>query len=181
MRCRSLAVHSLGIGLLIATASAAYSQGLTWAIVNFKVRHDFPTVRRIDSKQLAQWLHDRQRVQPILFDVRTKPEYDVSHIHGAQRIEPNSDAEVVIVARDKPIVTYCSVGYRSAAFAKKLQAAGFHNVQNLSGSIFDWANNGNPLEQQGRPAHNVHPYNERWGRLLRKELRAEVPSIGTGM
>jgi rhodanese-related sulfurtransferase len=165
----------------IACLAAANAQSVQWALVNWKVRHDFPDVRRIDSTQLAQWLNDRHREQPVLLDVRTKAEYDVSHINKAQRIEPGADAGGVTLPRDRPIVTYCSVGYRSAAFAKKLQEAGFKNVQNMSDSIFEWANKGYAIERKGQPAHKVHPYNERWGKLLKKELRADVPPVGNDM
>ena len=180
MSSRSILVYSLGVTLLLASVTSAYSQGLKWAIVNFKVRHDFPNVRRIDSQRLAQWLADSHRVQPALLDVRTKEEYDVSHIHGAQRIEPGASTSPIALPREKPIVTYCSVGYRSAAFAKTLQDAGFKDVQNLTGSIFDWANKGFPIERRGQPVKKVHPYNDRWGNLLKKELRANVPPVNAG-
>ena len=94
MSSRSILVYSLGVTLLLATVASAYSQGLKWAIVNFKVRHDFPTVRRIDSQHLSQWLSDPHRAQPILLDVRTQEEYDVSHLHDAQRVEPGSRRNV---------------------------------------------------------------------------------------
>ena len=180
MFLRPIVIVSLGVLLLMASITTAYAQGLKWTIVNFKVRHDFPNVRRIDSEHLAQWLNDPHRVQPLLLDVRTESEYDVSHIHNAQRVEPGSSAGAIAISRKRPIVTYCSVGYRSAALAKKLQDAGFQNVQNLTGSIFDWANKGFPIEQNGRPARKVHPYNDRWGSLLKKELRANVSPIAAG-
>ena len=49
------------------------------------------------------------------------------------------------IAKDAPIVTYCSVGYRSGKMAERLQAAGYTNVRNLEGSIFKWANEHRPL------------------------------------
>lgn len=181
MASRSILAYSLGATLFLATTASAYSQALKWAIVNFKVRHDFPTVRKIDSQDLAQWLDDVHRAQPVLLDVRTKKEYDISHLHGAQRVEPGSDVTSLAIPHEKSIVTYCSVGYRSAAFAKALQDAGFKDVQNLTGSIFDWANKGFPIERQGQPAKEVHPYNDRWGSLLKKKLRAHVPPVEAGI
>ena len=180
MSSRSIIAFSLGVTLSLAAVASGYSQGLKWAIVNFKVRHDFPTVRRIDSQHLAQWLGDSHRVKPVLLDVRTREEYDVSHIHGAQRVEPGSSVTSIATPRERPIVTYCSVGYRSAVFAKALQDAGFKDVRNLTGSIFEWANEGFPIERQGHPAKKVHPYNDRWGSLLKKELRANVPPVDAG-
>ena len=165
----------------LATATLASSQGVGWGLVNWKVRHDFPDVRRIEPKQLADWLNDRARPQPVLLDVRTKAEYEISHIHGAERVEPGSDADAIRLSRTTPIVTYCSVGYRSGAFAKKLQDAGYKNVQNLSGSIFAWANGGYPVERNGRRVTEVHPYNKVWGKLLNERLRAQVRPAGEGM
>ena len=54
-------------------------------------------------------------------------------------------------ARDTPIVVYCSVGYRSARVARWLGRQGFTNVRNLDGSLFAWANEGRPMEADGRP------------------------------
>jgi 3-mercaptopyruvate sulfurtransferase SseA len=64
------------------------------------------------------------------------------------------------------------VGYRSSELATRLQRAGQTNVTNLEGSIFQWANEGRALEASGKPATRVHPYNEKFGRLLKPELRA---------
>jgi hypothetical protein len=78
-------------------------------------------------------------------------------------------------------VTYCSVGYRSGAFAQKLQDAGYTHVQNMGGSIFEWANEGYSIEHDGHRADKVHPYNSVWGKLLKPGLRAQVSPAGKGM
>ncbi len=158
--------------LALAVPAFVCAQGIRWSLVNWKVRHDFPKVRRISPNELSAWLNDSGRAQPVLLDVRTQPEFAVSQIHGARRIDPAASAAAINLPKDQPIVTYCSVGYRSGAFAKKLQEAGFTNVQNLAGSIFQWANEGRPLEHDGHPVTKVHPYNESWGKLLKPELRA---------
>ena len=71
-------------------------------------------------------------------------------------------------------MTYCSVGYRSGAFAQTLQEAGYSRVENLEGSIFKWANEGRPVFQDGRRVEKVHPYNDAWGKLLDPSRRADV-------
>ncbi|MEO5721751.1 MAG: rhodanese-like domain-containing protein [Chthoniobacterales bacterium] len=171
----------LVVGLLLVLATVAFSQGVRWTIVNWKVRHDFPKVQRISPQEVAEWIKDAKRDQPVLLDVRTKAEYDVSHIRGAQRVEPGSEANAIELAKGKPIVTYCSVGYRSGAFATKLQEAGYKNVRNMSGSIFEWANDGYPVERDGKRVEKVHPYNEEWSGLLKEPLRAQIPPAGKGM
>jgi len=72
-------------------------------------------------------------------------------------------------------VTYCSVGYRSAKMAQRLRNAGYTNVQNLEGSIFEWANEHRPLVRDGEPTKQVHPYSALRGHLLRDEVRAPLP------
>ena len=162
-----------GVAVVLCLASC---QGVGWSLMNRKVRSDFPTVRRTGTGELAGRLNDPRRPRPVLLDVRTQAEYDVSHLPGARRVEPGSDPAQLSLPKDQPVVTYCSVGYRSAAFARRMQETGFERVENLEGSIFQWANEGRPLEQkEGQPARQVHPYNATWGLLLDKPLRADVP------
>jgi rhodanese-related sulfurtransferase len=70
---------------------------------------------------------------------------------------------------DRPIVVYCSVGYRSSILAGKLQDMGFKEVYNLEESIFKWANEGRPLVQGKVTVRKVHPYDTRWESLLEKK------------
>lgn len=161
------------VALLLASATRGHAFG--WALVNAKIRSEFPDVRRISTGAVAQWLDDASRRAPLLLDVRTRAEYDVSHLVAARHVEPNAPASAINERKDRAIVTYCSVGYRSGAFAKKLAEAGFTNVVNLEGSIFRWANEGRPVFRGARKVNEVHPYNRTWGMLLKKERRAEVP------
>lgn len=160
----------------MATASSLFSQGIGWGIVNAKIHREFPDVPRLQTSELAELLSNAKEPKPALLDVRTKAEFDVSHFAGATRVEPGSDVTKLALPKDKPIVTYCSVGYRSAALAKKLRDAGYTQVTNLEGSIFRWANENRPLVHDGQPTDKVHPYNELWGLLLERAHRAENPS-----
>lgn len=142
--------------------------GVTWPAIKARIGREFPAVRPISADKLATQLAGKN--PPLLLDVRTAPEFEVSHLANARRIDPDGQAIQIRVPKSSPIVTYCSVGYRSAAFASRLQAAGFSNVQNLDGSIFQWANEGRPMT-----GSKVHPYNRIWGTLLNAPLRAELP------
>ncbi|MGI8819291.1 MAG: rhodanese-like domain-containing protein [Chthoniobacterales bacterium] len=153
---------------------AASAFGFGWSIVDAKIRHDFPDVPRISTGELASRLDDRTQPPPLLLDIRTRAEFDVSHLRDAVWVEPSAPASVVSAPKTRPIVTYCSVGYRSGAFAEKLRAAGYTNVVNLEGSIFRWANEGRPVFRDGQRVERVHPYNRIWGTLLRKKYRAGV-------
>lgn len=163
----------LVLGLFVMLAVACRG-GIGWSIVDWKIAHDFPEVKRITPPELAAWLQDAQRKPPVLLDVRTAAEYEVSHLKNAQRVQPDSPASAIQLLKDQPIVTYCSVGYRSGSFAQTLEKAGYTHVQNMEGSIFKWANEGRPVYRDGKQAEKVHPYNKTWGRLLDRERQADV-------
>src|SRR5580704_19234763 len=139
------------------------------------VRVRFWNVPHISTKDLARWLADDSRPKPVLLDVRTPAEYAVSHLPGAQRIDPDAQISPTLerLPVDRPIVTYCSIGYRSAELAQRLIGAGRRNTYNLEGSIFQWANEGRPLERDGKPVDTVHPYNDSWGKMLDPRRRAK--------
>ena len=165
-----LVILVLSVGLL------SCARWLGWQALNAAIRHRFPDVTRIRTPELAAWLHDARRPPPRLLDVREPTEYRVSHLANAQQVDPGSDPAMLGLPEDQPIVTYCSVGYRSAEYAQKLRQAGFTDVRNLEGSIFAWANEGRPLVGNGHPAGQVHPYNKTWGLLLDPAHRAPVPA-----
>ena len=91
-------------------------------------------------------------------------------------MDPNALVESVTagVSKETPIVTYCAVGYRSGEMATGLRAAGFTNVRNLEGSIFQWANEHRPLVRENERVSTVHPYSALWGRLLADDVRAPL-------
>lgn len=143
--------------------------------VRAAVRDRHPDVPVITPSELADWLGDPGRAPPLLLDVRQPREFAVSRLPGAVRAdEADPLAAVASLPRDAPVVAYCSVGWRSAGAARTLRSAGFADVRNLDGSIFLWAIEGRPLENDAGPARRVHPYDASWGRLLPASLRAEV-------
>ena len=166
--------------MLMAASVLAGSEVLSRAteadFTDFKmrIRQRFPTVAQLSTADLAAWLNDPKRDQPILLDVRTEKEFAVSHLRGATRVEPSAKAGKVLaqLPPGRPVVTYCSVGYRSSDFAERLKKAGVAAVYNLEGSIFQWANEGRPIEADGHPADKVHPYNRKFGQMLDEKKRA---------
>ncbi len=149
-----------------------------FAKVKQTVRDKFRDVPQLSTAELAKWLHDSNREKPLLLDVRTKAEFDVSHLVGASRVDPSANLTDVLptLPKGRPVVTYCSVGYRSSSLAEKLIKAGVPNVSNLEGSIFQWANENRPIVADGQPAQRVHPYNEKFGKLLDEKKRAQLKS-----
>jgi len=140
------------------------------------VHERFPAVKHLTPSDLASWLGDTNRVAPVLLDVRSRAEFAVSHLTGARWVDPETPALDLVptLPTNRPVVLYCSVGYRSAQCASRLFRVGFTNVINLEGSLFQWANEGRPLANEGGVATRVHPYSERFGKLLKPQLRAPL-------
>ena len=113
----------------------------------------------------------KQMPNAVLFDAREKKEYAVSHLPKARWVGYDDFAlsRVADVPKTASIVIYCSVGYRSEKVGEKLKAAGFTNVRNLYGSLFEWVNQGNPVvDSTGKSTRRVHAYSRTWGIWLKK-------------
>ena len=143
------------------------------------VRERFPKVRQMQVEELVELLESTEPGEkPLLIDVRAKDEYAVSHLPGAVQAEGEAVLEAVKSARvagDRPVILYCSVGYRSSQAAQVLMDAGVTDVANLEGSIFAWANAGHTVVRGTDAVREVHPYDKKWGQMLDKELWAFKP------
>ena len=158
------------LALILVLGLMPHTVGMT--VAKWKVRVHFPEVRRVSTAQLADWLADPRREAPVLLDTRTEDEFNISHLPNAVREVPPG-----AIASGKSVVTYCSIGWRSAEAVRRLVQDGHTNVFNLEGSIFVWAAEGRPLELHGQAVHKVHPYNNEWGRLLPFALRSDRADV----
>jgi rhodanese-related sulfurtransferase len=130
----------------------------------------FLTVNPITTAEFAKWLLNPAKLQPLVLDARSPAEYAVSHLKAAIRIDPIvlDPTATLSISKDTPIVVYCSIGYRSAKIAQQLQKHGFTSIYNLSGGIFQWANEGRPIfKDDNQPTQFVHPYDAKWAKLLK--------------
>lgn len=111
-----------------------------------------------------------------ILDTREKAEYEVSHIKESVWVGyENFDVENVLKRfpdKNKPILVYCSIGVRSEDVGEKLQKAGYTNVKNLYGGIFEWKNNDQEVYNQNQVAtDSVHAFDQYWGKLLNKGIK----------
>ena len=80
-----------------------------------------------------------EKLNTVLLDTREKEEFDTSHIPNAiyAGYYDFSIEQFNALNKDTTVVVYCSVGYRSSVVAEKLIEAGFTDVRNLYGGIFN--------------------------------------------
>ncbi len=160
--------------VVVAVAGGALAGRVGWNEIREDIGKSFPDVPQLSAADLAAWLADEDRPAPLLLDVRDAKEFAVSRLPGAI-LAPDLDRVLGLLAdedfaRDRPVVVYCSVGWRSSEVGQELIESGRASVFNLDGSIFAWANEGRPLVGGGEVATSrVHPYDRRWGRLLARE------------
>src|SRR5437762_13864630 len=100
------------VGLLVAVFAALGLRSVDWFLLKKSLRHRFPKVEWISTNELADWLANKSRPAPVLLDVRTPEEWNVSHLPGARRVDPNAAAETIAagLSKETSIVTYCAVG-----------------------------------------------------------------------
>ena len=116
---------------------------------------DFPEVAEITVAQLQQL----PRESVVLVDVRSPEERAVSIIPGAistAELERNLEQY-----RAATIVAYCTIGYRSGKYARKLERQGIE-VLNLSGSLLSWSHAGGALVNAEGSTNKIHVFARRW-------------------
>jgi rhodanese-related sulfurtransferase len=125
------------------------------------------TVPTVSVEELS-----KENLQEIVFlDARERNEYNVSHLKNARWVgyEDFELSRVNAINKNEEIVIYCSIGVRSEKIGEKLKQAGYTNVKNLYGSIFEWVNQGNPVyDSTEKPTNKIHAYNKKWGVWLKK-------------
>ncbi|WP_103069581.1 rhodanese-like domain-containing protein [Aquimarina sediminis] len=109
----------------------------------------------------------------VVLDAREEKEYNISHLKNAIHVGYDHFKIASItqqhLSKNTHIVVYCSLGIRSEDISEKLQKAGYKNVYNLYGGIFEWKNKGYPvLNSNGKLTNEVHAYSEEWGKWLLK-------------
>ncbi len=169
-RSRVLVALSLILALPLFVVGAL---GLSPRLLQPLVRLSYPAVRGVDAATLAAEL-SRPETTPILLDAREEDEVAVSTLAGARRIDPDA-TDLSSVPRDRAIVVFCSVGWRSAALSDRLMREGASDVRNLEGGIFGWANAGRPIVRDGRIVREVHPFERGWALFLDDALEAYSP------
>ncbi len=116
------------------------------------------------------------KTQAVILDAREKIEYDVSHIKnsffvGYDDFNLNTVSNKIKDKQQK-IVVYCSLGVRSEDIAERLKKAGYQNVFNLYGGIFEWKNHGfDVVDENEKETESVHAFSKEWSKWLTNGIK----------
>ena len=125
--------------------------------------HSVKEISIDETKKLVQ-------TNVVYVDAREQKEYETSHIKNALWVgyESLNLNSLKSTPKDKTIIVYCSIGYRSEKVSEKLLKQGYKDVRNLYGGIFEWVNEGNPVYNSSSETKKVHAYDKAWGIWLKK-------------
>jgi len=112
----------------------------------------------------------------ILLDSREEKEFKTSHLKNAIYVGYDffnlDSVQSKLKNKNSKIVVYCSLGVRSEDVAEKLKKAGYSNVYNLYGGIFEWKNNDlEVLNLIEKPTDSIHIYSKAWSKWLKKGVK----------
>ena len=150
----------IGIFLSIG-ANAQDPEGFNKMATNM-AKHKAPVIHLEKIKNLDDYL---------ILDAREKSEYDVSHIPGAVWVGYDDFEMSRVPDSNKPVLVYCSVGYRSGKIAEKIEEKKSLKAYNLYGGLFHYANSKKPMvDIKGNSTKQVHGYNKKWSQWLNEEV-----------
>jgi rhodanese-related sulfurtransferase len=115
---------------------AAVDLTLTAIPAGFYKIDDVAGLKRLQANAQAQ-----------VIDVREPTEYGAGHIPGAINLPLRTLAQHLDqIEQDRPVVLYCSSGYRSAMGVVTLHLLGYDNVQGFPPSLAGWKAAGESIE-----------------------------------
>lgn len=114
--------------------------------------------------------------EAVILDAREMNEFKVSHIKNALYVGHKYFNSTKILEQvpdlSQPIVVYCSIGVRSETIGNALKKAGYTNVKNLYGGIFEWKNKNLPIYNiKEQETDSLHAYSKKWSVYLNKGIK----------
>ncbi len=112
---------------------------------------------------------NRDKHNLYILDAREEDEFAVSHLKNARYVGYFwfDMRRVYDIPVDATVVVYCTIGTRSRKICQKLIDAGYTNVFNLYGGIFEWVNQGQPVYRKNDvQTSEIHTYNQEWEQYL---------------
>lgn len=129
-----------------------------------KINNQYSDIPQISIKELKDFLSSNSlKNNFVLVDTRTKEEILISKIPGA--ITKTDFYKNQRKYKNKIVIAYCTIGYRSGKFVKSINNLGFKG-RNLEGSILGWIHyKGTLVDSSGKTVKKVHTYSKKWNLL----------------
>ena len=165
---RNLIIMKLKILYILAIFSAIQMGFAQETMSDLLKKYNTRSVPYISVQELAM-----PKTKAVILDAREPKEYETSHLKDAISVGYDffNIEEVLdtIKNKEEQIVVYCSLGIRSEVVAEKLKKAGYTNVYNLYGGIFEWKNKDFIVyNSEDIATENVHTFSEEWSQWLTK-------------
>lgn len=120
-------------------------------------KRSFPAVIDVEPR-LAMDLAGRQEV--VFVDVRTPEEQGVSMIPGA--VTKEEFLSHLEQYKDKIIIGYCTISYRSGKLARELRDTKGITLYNLRGGLLGWVHDGGKVVDRRGETKHIHVYGRKW-------------------
>lgn len=120
-------------------------------------KRSFPEVIDVEPR-LAMDLARRSEV--LFVDVRTPEEQRVSTLPGA--VTEGQFLGSLEQYRDRIIIGYCTISYRSGEFARKLKSEKGITMYNLRGGMLAWVHAGGEVVDPKGGTKRIHVYGRKW-------------------
>ena len=150
-----------------------------WSFLGFSQESLDDLLKKYNNKSIpyisVQQLSISQN-KTLILDAREQSEYNISHIKDAIFVgydNFNLDQTLQhITHKTQAIVVYCSLGVRSEIIANRIKRAGYTNVKNLYGGIFEWKNNDFEVyNSQNKKTDSIHAFSNTWSKWLTKGIK----------
>ena len=122
-------------------------------------RKSFPEVQDISATKAMALM---KTAKVIFVDTRERKEQKVSMLPGA--ITEKDFKKNLEQYKDRVIIGYCTISYRSGNLAKKMQKKGIVML-NLRGGMLAWVHEGGKVYDQHGETKQVHVYSKKWNYL----------------
>lgn len=158
-----LVLRAVAMGFFFLSLSVGYGQELTdrqkverIGEMFAEYQRSFPDTPFVTVPEVIEMLN---RGNTVLVDRRTRAEQEISMLPGA--ITSEDFEKNIEKYRDKNVVVYCTVGYRSGHYTKRLLKKGIRAV-NLKGGILAWIHAGQSVVDKDGKTRRVHVYGSKW-------------------
>lgn len=133
----SMLAASLGNEVVESNVFEAIDRFLT------SIPNDYYTIQQVDKLKSMS-----KNKNALLVDVREPSEFNSGHIPGAINIPLRTLTQNLDqIPQNRPVILYCTTGYRTAMGVMSLEMLGYHNVSGFPPSIQGWKIAGEPLEK----------------------------------